>query len=191
MGARHLLFALLLVAASALSGWYHWQSGDESAAVASAEGRVVDSTLSHFTATVYGEDGRMRHRLEADHLLRYAGSEEAWLTRPRFTLASDQGPPWRVDAPWGYWQPDAEDERLWLQDAVRVRRAAFADQDDLGIDTRDLHFFLARELAETDASAVLRNGTAHLRGDGMTIDLASENVRLLANVRGFYRDLEY
>ncbi len=190
MGLRTLLFGLILVAASLFTGWFHWGEGPAAPPVPATDQRVVESTLGAFVATAYGDDGERRSRMEADHLLQYADSDEALLARPRFTLwPADGGPAWWLAAPWGHWQPDAEAEELVLREAVRVRRPAHGERPPLGVDTRDLTVLPAAERARSDAPTVLRSGTAHLRGVGVEFDFRAEQVRLLADVRGFHRDL--
>ncbi|MFO8156400.1 MAG: LPS export ABC transporter periplasmic protein LptC [Pseudomonadota bacterium] len=191
MRIRTFIFGLALVAASIGTGWYHWSGDPVPTPQPTAGERLVESTLSSFVSTTYGAEGQRRNRVAADHLLRYTDGKEALLARPRFTLwPRDGGPEWRLAAPWGHWQPDAEEERLLLQEAVRVRRPAFGERPALGVDTRDLVILPDAERAHSDATTVLRRGGGtHLRGIGVEFDFQARRVRLLADVRGVHRDL--
>lgn len=191
MRLRTLILGLALVAASIGTGWYHWSGDPVLTPQPTAGERVVESTLGSFVSTTYGADGQRRNRVAADHLLRYADSNEALLARPRFTLwPREGGPEWRLAAPWGHWQPDAEEERLLLRDAVRARRPAFDARPAIGVDTRDLVILPDAERAHSDAATVLRRGrSTHLRGVGVEFDFQARRVRLLADVHGIHRDV--
>lgn len=87
---------------------------------------------------------------------------------------------------------DAEQAKVYqggasvlLQGEVIVLRQG-AGVAPMEVLTRDLWYFADREFAETDARVTIRDARGVTTGMGMTIDLNSGIVDLLATVRGEY-----
>lgn len=144
---------------------------------------LADFFLRDFTTTTMGPDGRPRNRLSAAAMVHYAADDTSELTEPRFIVFRGEAPPWRIRA--GQGRVSAGGETVWLSQDVHVSRH-HPDGRFLDLSTSAMRVLPQREYAETDQPVTVASATGVTQAVGMEADLKVEQVRLMAEVRGYY-----
>jgi len=173
----HALFALYLGALAAL--------GAALAAMPSvaAQRAAAGDAENHFHEAVvsaYGGGGELLYRLRSPRLRHAPPAPDLHLERPRIEYPSQPGPGLRLSADTGR---IGEGGVIHLNGAVVVERPRHGARAAETLDTRDVTVETERKVAHTGERAVLRRGATVTQGDGMSADLGTGEIRLLANVR--------
>jgi len=173
----HALFALYLGALAAL--------GAALAAMPSvaAQRAAAGDAENHFHEAVvsaYGGGGELLYRLRSPRLRHAPPAPDFHLERPRIEYHSQPGPGLRLSADTGR---IGEGGVIHLNGAVVVERPRHGARAAETLDTRDVTVETERKVAHTGERAVLRRGATVTQGDGMSADLGTGEIRLLANVR--------
>jgi lipopolysaccharide export system protein LptC len=107
--------------ASGLVAWWHLQPAPEEAEPEVERARLPDYVVTSFTAVETDDTGKPSRRLVAEELRQYVEEDVAELDRPRMTLYSDEGEPWRAQADSGLILPGGDE--VQLRGSVELRRS--------------------------------------------------------------------
>lgn len=131
--------------------------------------------MEGLSLTAIRSDGSRHYQLRGETLTEYA-DQHAEITAPRLTLyAADSRAPWHIRAPRAELTP--ERNLLLLHDEVRMLREPATEEAPLQIDTRDLHVYPQRDMARTDAEAVIHNPGWESRSQGLQVFFDSAELR--------------
>jgi lipopolysaccharide export system protein LptC len=180
---QQFLVVIVLLVLVGLSSWWSWRL-DEASRHAVARPGEPDYIVTSFVRTRTDPEGQPSERLASPLLIHYTDGGGAELVRPEVRLYTAGGLPWEVLAERA-WVDEAQDVVLlygevegWRNNPEGIRESEFQ--------TRDLRILRQARYAETDASGVLRKGSASTFGVGLEIDLASNRLTLLGAVRTRY-----
>ena len=158
-----------------------------SATATQAPATQANDVENHFSETVvnaYEADGRLLYRLHSPHLHhvseRSSKTPGAHLEEPRLTYRAHSGAAVELTADAGR---IAADGAIHLQGAVTLQRARHAQRAAETLHTRNVVVTTKDKRAHTREKAVLRRGRLITRGDGVSADLRTGEIRLLSNVR--------
>ena len=147
----------------------------------------ADETENRFRETIaeaYEADGHLLYRLYSPRLRHVAEDSSetpgAHLEKPRLTYRAHSGAAVELRAAAGRVAPDGT---IHLHGAVTLERARHGRRPAEILQTRDVVVATRERRAHTDEKAVLRRGPLITRGDGVSADLATGEIRLLSNVR--------
>lgn len=180
----HLTLGVVLLLAL-LGWWVQRQEGQVPTQPPQEQAEVMDYSLADFIITAMDEQGAPKHRLRGESLFHYAESDYAELVRPHLEVYGEVGAgPVSLDAELArvYQGGDA----VLLEGDVLMLRQDQARRPLMEVQTRDLWIFTVREYAETGADVTIREARGVTTATGMTIDMKTGIVNLLASVRGEY-----
>ena len=144
----------------------------------------VENRFSETVVSAYEADGRLLYRLHSPRLHhvaeRSSGTPGAHLEEPRLTYRAHSGAAVELTAAAGR---IAADGAIHPQGAVTLQRARHAQRAAATLQTRNVVVATRDKRAHTREKAVLRRGRLVSRGDGMSADLRTGEIRLLSNVR--------
>ncbi len=147
----------------------------------------ANDTENRFSETVvsaYEADGRLLYRLNSRQLHHVTGRSSeppgVRLEEPRLRYRAHDGAAVELTAADGRL---AGGGIIHLQGAVTVRRARHAQRAAETLQTRNVVVATKDGRAHTREKAVLRRGRLVTRGDGVSADLRTGEIRLLSNVR--------
>lgn len=177
---------LWVVALLALLGWWlQRQEGQVPLPVTEERAEVMDYALTDFVIIAMDETGAPKHRLRGQSMSHYAESDYAELVEPRLEVYGRGGDgTTSVDAPLARVYQGGES--VLLEGDVRMLRQDAGEQAGMEVQTRDLWFFAEREFAETGAAVTITEAKGVTTAEGMTMDLKTGILHLLAAVRGRY-----
>lgn len=143
-----------------------------------------ENRFSETVVNAYETDGRLLYRLNSRHLHHVSGRSSeppgVRLEEPRLTYRARDGAAVELTAADGH---VAGGGIIHLQGAVTVRRARHAQRAAETLQTRNVVVATRDGRAHTREKAVLRRGRLVTRGDGVSADLRTGEIRLLSNVR--------
>lgn len=133
----------------------------------------------HFDAA-----GQLSHVLMAPRIDHYQDQKRSLMQQPRIQLARPDGAPWEVSAELA----DAEhsSEKLTLRQQVALSRAGSNNVAPLRMETDSLIVDMQARTADTAAEVRFRSSNGHVSATGLRANLATEQLELLANVKGHY-----
>lgn len=176
------LIGLALATALAGTTWLAYRGDDRPAATAELPPHTPDYTISGFTASTMDTSGRLRRRMQAEHLAHYPDDGVTELTAPRLVFFRGKAPPWRVDA--GSGRVTAEGDRVDLAGGVRMVRPE--GDGEVTLVTEALEVRPDAEYAQTDRPVTLTAPGAEVHGVGMEAYLKEQRLVLLNDVEGRY-----
>jgi lipopolysaccharide export system protein LptC len=153
--------------ASGLLAWWHLQPAPEEAEPEVERARLPDYVVTSFTAVETDDTGKPSRRLVAEELRQYVEEDVAELDRPRMTLYSDEGEPWRAQADSGLILPGGEE--VQLRGSVELRRSGDATQRATDMETEEIRIWHKRAFAETDQAVRVTSEQDRLTATGMRL----------------------
>lgn len=177
---------LWMVLLLALLGWWmQRQEGQGPIQPQAQQAPMSDYSLADFVITAMDDQGVPKHRLRGQSMVHYADTDYAELVQPQLEVYAEQSePPVTLDAQLARVYQGGES--VLLEGDVLMLRPGTARQSAMQVQTRDLWLFTEREYAETGAEVTIRDGLGVTTAKGMTIDMQTGVVNLLASVRGEY-----
>lgn len=139
-----------------------------------------DYHLDDFKLTAFDHDGNMTHRITGTALRQLSGNHDFKLETPRFILLTAPGR-WDITAR-SAWM-DAAMTQAKLHGGIVARGTAHGA---MTLTTSDLAVDLTRKLATTDALVNIIQGDNRLRGEALTANLQTHQLRLRHNIEGYY-----
>jgi len=179
LGSLAAIVLLTLVAAS--SYWYARELRRPLAPAAAAPG-TPDFEAARLVITQFDGEGRIRHKLFAEHLAHYADTDRVLIAAPRLVSLSPDQPRVEVRADRG----EIEDAgaRLHLHGQVDLRRAAAADAPPMRVRTEYLLAIPDQDRYQTDRPVEVEHGASRISADGgMQLDGIARSARFDGRVR--------
>ncbi len=175
-------FVLVLVAVSL---WLRGQIRDAAPAVTDISvPHIPDFTIENFEAVAMDINGQPRQRMFAPELLHYADDKTSVVEQPHVIIYNNVTPPWQVDAKRGWISADGN--TLLLKEDVVAIRERDAMHEAIRIDTTDVDVDLVKDIAVTDAEAVIVADSGVTESIGMRARFAENRLFLKERVRGLY-----
>lgn len=175
-------FVLVLVAVSL---WLRGQIRDAAPEVTDISvPHIPDFTIENFEAVAMDINGQPRQRMFAPELLHYADDKTSVVEQPHVIIYNNVTPPWQVDAKRGWISADGN--TLLLKEDVVAIRERDAMHEAIRIDTTDVDVDLVKDIAVTDAEAVIVADSGVTESIGMRARFAENRLFLKERVRGLY-----
>lgn len=184
LSKRHItLWVLLLL--MLLSLWLQRREDQALEQPQNDDTRVMDYSMTDFEITAMDETGRPKHRLQGESMIHYVDTNYAELMQPRLEVYREDGmKPMSLDADLAKVYEGGES--VLLQGEVRMLRQDAQRDQMMEVQTRDVWFYSARELAETSEEVIILDARGTTTATGMKVDLKAGTMELLASVRGKY-----
>ncbi len=144
---RPTVLALVLALLGLMSWWIYERQPAEG--ISTPQARVPDYLVIGFSVTLMGADGQPARRLSGQELRHFPQTRDNEIDAPRLSLYRAGEAPWRIRAPRGWADEDAEEIRLL--GPVFIDRAARADQPPIHIKTYDLFLRTEEQYGRTEA----------------------------------------
>lgn len=145
----------------------------------------MDYKLNNFSTTKSDALGNPRYVLSAVELVHYPDDDSTQLVRPRFTQYTIGKPYTQIQGQRG--QVSSNGENVYIQDQVKVVRAAEAGRGEMTLLTEYLHVMPDEEIAKTDRPvSILQAPRTVIRATGMEFDKKQRILKLGGRVRVHY-----
>lgn len=180
------LVVVSVIALSTLSWWMplDLEPGSVATLVTPEKRHVPDFYLGDFDLTTMREDGSPRYRLTGEDMRHFSDDDTSLVIKPAMIVYREEAAPWQVWA--GQAQVAAAGESVLLLDKVKAQHQDAIDRGQLQLLTELLKVWPDREYAETDQPVTILSDLGVTRAVGMEVDLKTEQLRLLAEVRSDY-----
>lgn len=178
------IVTLLLLAASALSGWALWNQRHKDEALAAPTGRA-DYVLEDFELVALNEQGQESFTLRAPRLARDPNAKTMDITTPLFLIpprAGSQGEPWEIRSKTGW--ISAKGEELRLRGDVKAISVGATSPTTLA--SEEMNVFPRAKRASSAAQVTITRPGSILRGRGLEVSLASKQYTLKSEVTSHY-----
>ncbi|MEO8669796.1 MAG: LPS export ABC transporter periplasmic protein LptC [Tahibacter sp.] len=184
MERRRVAIVALLVFFSALSQLLYWltRPGDEPPAFVGPP--RSNYTLNEFELNALDEAGKLSFTVTAPSLARRNDDGSLWVQTPHFVLAGKDGNNWNGNSESAWVTKDGT--RMLLAGAVDMLRPESASARAASIVTRDVTAWPKDKKMQTEAPATITQPGSILRGTGMTADLNTHQMELLADVHASF-----
>jgi lipopolysaccharide export system protein LptC len=145
-----------------------------------------DYIVENFAATRIGQDGRPQHTLRARRMTHYPDDDTTHLDAPRLVTFRGRDEAITVTAKTALLSSNGEN--AYLNDDVRLVRAARGDNGALIVETTWLHVIPEEHLAQTDRAVRITDANMLITAVGLELNSETRILRLLSNVRGRYEN---
>jgi lipopolysaccharide export system protein LptC len=173
---------LILISSGLATTWLAYHATGQQAVAPTVDVNLFpDYTLINFTSFQMDEQGLLKNQLIAKTMNHYP-TINTKLTEPFLIFYKDRQPVWDVRAQQGEVSPDGN--QAWLLGQTTLQR--LAPQQSMQVISKDVWVQLDREYAETAAHAIILKGDNNTEGVGMRAFLATEQLDLLSQARGYY-----
>jgi len=143
-----------------------------------------DYIVEKLSAVLMGDTGAASYTLAAAKMVHYPDDDSTLLTSPRFVSYGSPKAPVTITASEGV--VSAKGDHVYLQDNVRVTRAAYDNASELVMRTTFLHVIPDLHIARTDRSVIVSDDANTVTAEGFEMNSETRVIKLLANVRGTY-----
>lgn len=161
---RQLLLGLMLAALGA-AAWWLLESKTQDEAPPLVKQRHPDYIIDIFSATTMTDTGTPDRRLIATQLRHFADDDSHELDNPNLVLFTEDGPPWRIRAEYGWMSGDKT--RIKLHTNVSIDRSADHSGRAVHLETEALDLYPKRDYAETQRPVKLASEQDWLTSTGM------------------------
>lgn len=180
---RRSLVALTLLGVAAAGGLAVWQLRPLPPPLAPAPTRS-DYILENFELTTLDEQGQESFSVQAPRLERDPRGKSLTLTLPQFSFPDPDGGRWHATSQTA-WVADKGVE-VRLNDKVEMIGPPTPLGDRTRFNSEHLQIFPKQDLVRTEDPVTISRADSILRGTGLRADLKTNQVQLLANVKGRY-----
>jgi len=143
-----------------------------------------DYIVENFSAPRVGPDGRPQHKLHAKRMAHYPDDDTTHLDAPR--LVSFRGKAEAVTVTAKTALLSSNGENAYLNDDVRLVRAARDKNSELVVETTWLHVMPEAHIAQTDREVIISDANMLITAVGLELNSETRVLKLLSNVRGRY-----
>jgi lipopolysaccharide export system protein LptC len=176
---------LLLVALlAALTFWLDRIARPSAHAPGSGSRYDPDYLVEKLSAVSLSKAGSASYTLAAAKMVHYPDGDTTLLTTPKFVSYGQAKAPVTVTANEAV--VSANGQHVYFQDDVRVTRAADESSSELVMRTSFLHVIPDDNLAKTDRTVTITDGTVTVTAVGLELNNETRVIKLLSNVRGTY-----
>lgn len=174
----------LLAILAAVTVWLDREVQPPEAAADSKTRHDPDYIVENFSATRVGPDGRPQHTLHARRMAHYPDDDTTHLDAPR--LVSFRGKAEAVTVTAKTALLSSNGENAYLNDDVRLVRAAREKNSELVVETTWLHVMPEAHIAQTDREVRISDANMLITAVGLELNSETRVLKLLSNVRGRY-----
>ena len=174
----------LLAILAAVTVWLGREVQPPEAAADSKTRHDPDYIVENFSATRVGPDGRPQHTLHARRMAHYPDDDTTHLDAPR--LVSFRGKAEAVTVTAKTALLSSNGENAYLNDDVRLVRAAREKNSELVVETTWLHVMPEAHIAQTDREVRISDANMLITAVGLELNSETRVLKLLSNVRGRY-----
>ena len=144
-----------------------------------------DYYMEDFVVTEMGENGKPHYQLKADYLAHYPDNDSTMLTQPHISVFQEDVAPWNINAEKG--QISSGGKTVFLLGEVTIERKRTLENSGIKLITQDLLVRPDDKYAETEKPVTVREDNIGLiKAVGMRLNMLTEQLELLADVRGYY-----
>ncbi|OQA34048.1 MAG: Lipopolysaccharide-assembly, LptC-related [Betaproteobacteria bacterium ADurb.Bin341] len=144
-----------------------------------------DAIVENFTLRQFDEEGLMRSRLKAPHMLHYPDDDSSLVQRPLFTYYRPELPETNITAKQARITEKGDKVVLW--DNVVAHRAATSNRSAMTARMHDLTIFSERGTGYTDGPAEITQESSWMKGIGMDLDNNTSTFILRSQVTGILK----
>ena len=152
--------------------------------------RGLDTRLNYalhdFSGRLLDDTGAVRMEIEAPMLRNDASTGIGTMERPDIRLQQEDDQ-WYITADSAVFSPDRE--HVQLEGAVRLKRTNPESGDVLDIRTRDVLLDVTPRTASSESAVRVLHGGDRLEARGLRLDMISDRIELLNEVRAHYEVL--
>ena len=174
----------LLAILAAVTVWLDREVQPPEAVADSKTHHDPDYIVENFSATRVGPDGRPQHTLHAKRMAHYPDDDTTHLDAPR--LVSFRGKAEAVTVTAKTALLSSNGENAYLNDDVRLVRAARDKNSELVVETTWLHVMPEAHIAQTDREVIISDANMLITAVGLELNSETRVLKLLSNVRGRY-----
>ncbi len=175
---------VLLAAFAALTFWLDRQMNPTAHLREGQARHDPDYIVENFSATHIGHDGVPRYTLSARRMVHYPDDDTTFLETPKLVNFGKAGVTLTVTSKNAMLSSDGEN--AYLTDDVRLIRSAYADKDELKVETSYLHVIPNQDIAKTDKPVQISDLHTRITSVGLEFNNQTRILKLLSNVRGTY-----
>ena len=139
-----------------------------------------DYFMENFRTFNMEQDGTLKNRLRAEHMMHYPDDNTTELFRPLLEIPRDDNRPINIVADKGW--VTADNEVILLTGNVNLWQNDAAGNKSLEVITSDVRILVNQEYAETDKPATFINKDTSVKGVGVKAYLKEGRLKLLHNV---------
>lgn len=131
-------------------------------------------------------DGSIKHTLTARRMVHYPDDDTTHIESPRLVSHVTQRAPVTITARSALLS--SEGENVYFQDDVRLTRASYAKRSELVVETSYLHVIPDDGVARTDRPVTITDANTTVNAVGLELNSETHTLKLLARVKGIYRE---
>jgi lipopolysaccharide export system protein LptC len=143
-----------------------------------------DFMIEGFSALKMNPDGTRRYALQAKRLVHYPDDNSSQLENPYLTYFDYERAPVSVRSETAELARGGDE--VFFRGNVQVIRAAYAENQELGLFTSYLHVIPDRDFADTDKPVRIVDGNSTVNSVGLEFDNSTRQIRLLSQVKAHY-----
>jgi lipopolysaccharide export system protein LptC len=174
------LFAIL----AAVTFWLDREVQPPEAGVDPKTRHAPDYVVENFSATRVGPDGRPQHVLHARRMEHFPDDDTTHLDAPRLVSFRNNAEAMTVTAKTALLSSNGEN--AYLNDDVKLVRAAHDSHGVLIMETTYLHVIPESHIARTDRAVKIFDANMLITAVGLELNSETRILKLLSNVRGRY-----
>jgi len=144
---------------------------------------VPDYTLKHFTTLNMTEEGVIKNKISAKAMV-HNNKGDTVLTAPTLVFYKEGQANWYMASEQG--NISADGNHVWLLGHANLWQPNENQEKRIEILSKDIHIEVDKRYGETQASSIIRTATTQTAGVGMRVFMATQQVELLSQVRGYY-----
>ncbi len=137
--------------------------------------------MNEFEMIAMNENGQPGYRLNGTYMQRNAGSDDTVIQQPVFLLLQENKQ-WKVTAD----EAIVNNENETIQLKSNVVMLQLNTEPAVTIRTQYLQIHTRTQIAQTKALVHLTQGNSRIRSDGMVFDNNNSELKLSANVNGYF-----
>ncbi len=175
---------VLLAAFAALTFWLDRQMNPNAQVSDGRARHDPDYIVENFSATRIGPDGIPQYTLSARRMVHYPDDDTTFLEAPKLVNFAKSGATLTATSKTAMLSSDGE--HAYLTDDVRLIRSAYANKDELKVETSYLHVIPNQDIAKTDKPVQISDTNTRITSVGLEFNNQTRILKLLSNVRGTY-----
>jgi lipopolysaccharide export system protein LptC len=183
---RIIMFITLLVALLLGSFWILKlvRQGDDTVGAQRIPGKP-DYYMEEFKYVKMAVNGRPRYDISGERMTHLPDTDSYEVTMPVFTSLDSNKAPMTLRAKRGYIEDDQT--KIHLYENVRANREPFKNSQRMQLTSEYLLLLPDANIIKTDKPVEITMGSSVMNSTGMTANNELQELRLLNNVRGTYR----
>lgn len=185
---KTILTTLLFSIACLFSGWLAYYSLGSLGVNYSSKPDTPDTFMTNIRYIDYDPHGSWESTFSSPQIVHYPKKNTAFLDDPQLISKGENHLIWFITAKHGVTEQDGQ--VVYLKDQVRIKRVDNATQKNLLLTTTALTAYPKRKYIETDQPLTILQPGSTTRSVGLTADLNTGNIELLAKTDTVYQKPE-